>query len=1120
MASSRSSNKPTSYKESQRVPSPRSTSRSPSLNRGAYLVIASAALVLFTALALIQSPLRAPHPFATVFDLAFWRYPIVVNEIKELPAIVLKGGSNSPDLNAVWVSAKGDHVWVGGDSGALFHSPDGGSTWEELLPEASAPSSPQVVSVSSSAWAFIPVVKASSTDGLQQSSQSSKLPAQQTNPSNQRSNQQSAGTSTSVGTSPSPVPPASPQKTEQSPVQTNQPNTPAGQGEGSKTPQTNPTYTPPGNPQETQVSKTANPGPGVPATTKAVPKQRPGLNEPPRHLPQQPPPGPATEPPCTLVGNNIYGLYFSTIDQGSVSFDANPSTRLWCVTNNGGKVWSQGATQGPDPALLRESASPSAIQETGYSVQVGPQGSITIANGLPPNKPVSHTSADLKAIQFRADGRQGFVVGASGTVLKTLDGGFNWFPVLQGFEGKNLPEKKPRKLPAPWYYLSWFAVAAIAWPALRRSPEPLLSSEESIANVGVSDRPLEPTDADPLGYKDLALSISRFIRNENTIAPITIAITGEWGTGKSSIMNLLRRDLETRGLRPIWFNAWHNQTEDDLFATILQNVRKQGVPNWWQYDYFAFRLRLLAIRWAQRRIPITLLMMAIAFLTGVEWQHRDGHSLDSLFNSFSNWDSFLGYLKLMSKDRLWILLVCVLLAIRHLYKGLKAFGVDPASLLSSRSGQTSLSDLEKQTALRQRFGEELSEVTRALGPSKRMVLFVDDLDRCLPDNIRVTLEAVNFMVTSGECFVVMGFARPAVEAGVGLSFEQIAAEMSVFSPANGASEDQVGKENRSRFAQQYLDKLINIEIPARPKSSAKVEDLVSEDSRSTKPEPGWSRVSRIAVNIVLPSLVSALFVCSMALTGLESGKPRSYPPNGIAQSNPKPQSPGSKVDVKPGDLNGMDTASPHSGSSLAPSLSARGETKNGALAYLWPLTGATLLLYGFWRALVKRDEGTVKDSPKFRVALKIWDFVIVLTHLTPRSTKRFMNKVRCLAMRLRAPEEVESRWSLLRPSFAEERVASHTSPSSDQLPEYTLVLLSSMYDISPQILQNDEFYKSAINGSLEPVSKAGVKISSLLESKFREAVEQHRAEFPATWPPSLEQRRMFLDMFADFTVRS
>ena len=117
----------------------------------------------------------------------------------------------------------------------------------------------------------------------------------------------------------------------------------------------------------------------------------------------------------------------------------------------------------------------------------------------------------------------------------------------------------------------------IAAPALRKPIE--LKAEETIANIGISDRPLEPGDPDPLGFRNLALSVSRFLRNENTVAPITIAITGDWGSGKSSIMNLLRRDLVSRGFRSIWFNAWHNQTDDDLFATILQALRKEGVPS-------------------------------------------------------------------------------------------------------------------------------------------------------------------------------------------------------------------------------------------------------------------------------------------------------------------------------------------------------------------------------------------------------------------------------------------------------------------------------------------------------------------------------------------------------------
>ena len=37
-----------------------------------------------------------------------------------------------------------------------------------------------------------------------------------------------------------------------------------------------------------------------------------------------------------------------------------------------------------------------------------------------------------------------------------------------------------------------------------------------------------------------------------------------------------------------------------------------------------------------------------------------------------------------------------------------------------------------------------------------MVVLVDDLDRCRPSNVLDVLEAVNFLVTSGSCVVIIG----------------------------------------------------------------------------------------------------------------------------------------------------------------------------------------------------------------------------------------------------------------------------------------------------------------------------------------------------------------------------
>ena len=606
---------PTSSPEAP--PSSAATSRRPRIRPLFYLVLAAASLVVFTAVALLQSPRPVPHPVSTFLSSDFWRYPIVLNEIKRLQAITVEGSFVSPDLNAVWTSGDAREVWIGGNSGVLLHSSTGGKAWEKVGPTSSSDADKSSSSsLSPDFWPTLPVVMAGGVDPVRENSQANGQAPPQPNPPAIQGRPLTLNTpdnSTQLGTM---------RGIQQVPVNSNT------------------VYTPPGQTQSTQANPANLQAPATGTQSQPLPDKREIQDSAIRAKPANDQqinantslkPAPASlSVPCSFGAANIAQVYFSPLT-GFVMFGPTALGQRWCTSNDQGRTWTVGDGPVHFSSQLRDSASPSITTAKGYQVQVGTRGSIKILNGPLPAQRVSHTTANLNAIAFSEDGQNGFVVGERGTALRTDDGGNTWFPVLQGLEGEYLPAQKPLQLPAPWYYLSWLLIAAIAWPALGGVPSTVLQSEESIANLGVSDRPLEPTDADPLGYKDLALSISRFLRNENTIAPITIAITGEWGTGKSSIMNLLRRDLAARGLRPIWFNVWHNQTEDDLFATILQNVRKQGVPYWWQLDYFSFRLRLLAMRWAHRLPPVTMLLMAIAFLAGIEWRHRNDHELNNLF---------------------------------------------------------------------------------------------------------------------------------------------------------------------------------------------------------------------------------------------------------------------------------------------------------------------------------------------------------------------------------------------------------------------------------------------------------------------------------------------------------
>ncbi len=72
------------------------------------------------------------------------------------------------------------------------------------------------------------------------------------------------------------------------------------------------------------------------------------------------------------------------------------------------------------------------------------------------------------------------------------------------------------------------------------------------------DVPLVDGSDDLLGLKAYQEALSRFIKNSDT--PITIALQGEWGSGKTTLMNALKRDLCSGDYAPfcaIEVNTWH-----------------------------------------------------------------------------------------------------------------------------------------------------------------------------------------------------------------------------------------------------------------------------------------------------------------------------------------------------------------------------------------------------------------------------------------------------------------------------------------------------------------------------------------------------------------------------------
>ena len=109
-----------------------------------------------------------------------------------------------------------------------------------------------------------------------------------------------------------------------------------------------------------------------------------------------------------------------------------------------------------------------------------------------------------------------------------------------------------------------------------------------LENISVSDIPVAGTSDDSLETNGYAKALAQFIRGCQS--PLTIGIQGEWGSGKTSLLNLIREDLETQkykrgrgspidgkdAYKIIWVNTWEfallKSPEETLLAIIEEII--------------------------------------------------------------------------------------------------------------------------------------------------------------------------------------------------------------------------------------------------------------------------------------------------------------------------------------------------------------------------------------------------------------------------------------------------------------------------------------------------------------------------------------------------------------------
>jgi hypothetical protein len=93
--------------------------------------------------------------------------------------------------------------------------------------------------------------------------------------------------------------------------------------------------------------------------------------------------------------------------------------------------------------------------------------------------------------------------------------------------------------------------------------------------VGYTDIPIQTIEDDTFDVSVYIKSLAKFVTTCQT--PMTVAIQGDWGSGKTSFMNVIRNEV-CGDVMPIWFNTWQFsqfQMQGSLSVTFLKQLFSQ-----------------------------------------------------------------------------------------------------------------------------------------------------------------------------------------------------------------------------------------------------------------------------------------------------------------------------------------------------------------------------------------------------------------------------------------------------------------------------------------------------------------------------------------------------------------
>ena len=291
---------------------------------------------------------------------------------------------------------------------------------------------------------------------------------------------------------------------------------------------------------------------------------------------------------------------------------------------------------------------------------------------------------------------------------------------------------------------------------------------------------------DSLDFEPYVVTLSGLLAETKT--PLTLGVFGDWGSGKTSLLRMVQKRLEKdhAHCRTVWFDAWKYDQQETLWRALLLQV-------------------LRALRKAVDEGTLDQAQMA-----------KDRTQLDDLESSLYRVveREEVGKVqidagKLLAGVGQGIVQVALSFlppakAIADLVKGLSGKAEEGAAedLLAAIRRERTQIHVDQVQFLEQfqdRFAELVHRYVVARGEGiGRLVVFVDDLDRCLPEKAVEVLEAIKFFLDVPGCAFALGLAPEVIARGIEMKYRE-------FGGASGEAGTSFPIDG-----QRYLEKIIQV----------------------------------------------------------------------------------------------------------------------------------------------------------------------------------------------------------------------------------------------------------------------------------------------------------------------